>query len=124
MRLLLRAAGEQEEFRRVFAFRAQGRLALRSHVQNSLLFGTWLLSGSRALSIRGEKLANVLLLACCYQEVSELFVLKAAAAFAPFQLPPGDKLDDRSANNYTMNISSILYFQRKTSGSALISSKY
>ena len=33
-------------------------------------------------------------------------------------------LDDRSANNYTMNISSILYFQRKTSGSALISSKY
>ena len=45
---LLRAAGEQEEFRRVFAFRAQGRLALRSHVQNSLLFGTWLLSGSRA----------------------------------------------------------------------------
>ena len=32
MRLLLRAAGEQEEFRRVFAFRAQGRLALRSNV--------------------------------------------------------------------------------------------
>jgi hypothetical protein len=31
MRLLLRAAGEQEEFRRVFAFRAQGRLALRSN---------------------------------------------------------------------------------------------
>ena len=25
---------------------------------------------SRALTIRGEKLANILLLACCYQEVS------------------------------------------------------
>ena len=34
------------------------------------------------------------------------------------------KLDDRSLNNYTMNVSSILYFQRKTTGSALISSKY
>ena len=32
----------------MFAFRVQGRLALRSNVQNSLLFGTWLLSGSRA----------------------------------------------------------------------------
>src|ERR1035438_6799730 len=30
------------------------------------------------LSIRGEKLANVLLLACCYQEVSELFVDRPA----------------------------------------------
>ena len=80
--------------------------------------------GKPALGSKGEHAAKLLLLACCYQEVSELFVLKAAAAFAPFQLPPGDKLDDRSANNYTMNISSILYFQRKTSGSALISSKY
>src|ERR1017187_10190398 len=68
MRLLLRAAGEQEEFRRVFAFRAQGRLALRSNVQNTF----WDMASLRKphLSIRGEKLANVLLLACCYQEVS------------------------------------------------------
>ena len=44
--------------------------APHSHVQNSLLFGTWLLSGKPRVSIRGEKLANVLLLACCYQEVS------------------------------------------------------
>ena len=34
------------------------------------------------------------------------------------------KLDHRSLNNYTTNVSSILYFQRKMTGSALISSKY
>jgi hypothetical protein len=28
------------------------------------------LSRSRALTIRGEQLANILLLACCYQEAS------------------------------------------------------
>ncbi len=33
-------------------------------------------------------------------------------------------LDERSVNNYTIHISSILYFHRKTTGSALISSKY
>src|SRR5438445_1891826 len=33
------------------------------------------------------------------------------------------RLDDRSLNSYTINTSSILYFQRKTTGSALISSK-
>src|SRR5262249_30261030 len=33
-------------------------------------------------------------------------------------------LDHRSLSNYTTNVSSILYFQRKTIGSALISSKY
>ena len=47
---------------------SQRRLA-RSHVQKNLLFGTWLSQGA-ALTIRGEKLANILLLACCYQEVS------------------------------------------------------
>jgi hypothetical protein len=34
------------------------------------------------------------------------------------------KLDYRSLNSYTITVSSILYFQRKTTGSALISSKY
>lgn len=34
------------------------------------------------------------------------------------------ELDRRSVSNYTMNTSSILYFQRKTTGSALISWKY
>lgn len=34
------------------------------------------------------------------------------------------QLDDRSVNTYTINTSSILYFQRKTTGSALISSKH
>ena len=33
-------------------------------------------------------------------------------------------LDDRSLNNYTTNTSSILYFQRKTTGIALTSAKY
>jgi hypothetical protein len=33
-------------------------------------------------------------------------------------------LDDRSLINYTIKISSILYFQRNTIGAALISSKY
>jgi len=33
-------------------------------------------------------------------------------------------LDQCSLNNYTMMVSSILYFQRNTTGSALISSKY
>jgi hypothetical protein len=70
MRLLLRAAGEQEEFRRVFAFRAQGRLALPFQCLKWFTF--WDMASLRKprLSIRGEKLANVLLLACCYQEVS------------------------------------------------------
>jgi hypothetical protein len=31
-------------------------------------------------------------------------------------------LDHRSVNNYTITVSSILYFQRKTTGAALISS--
>jgi len=35
-----------------------------------------------------------------------------------------ERLDDRSLNSYTISVSSILYFQRKTTGSALISSKY
>jgi hypothetical protein len=40
-------------------------------------------------------------------------------------LPPGDyPLDDRSLIIYTMKVSSILYFHRKTTGSALISLKY
>ena len=34
----------------------------------------------------------------------------------------GGAVDDRSLNSYTMKTSSILYFQRKTTGSALISS--
>jgi len=34
------------------------------------------------------------------------------------------ELDDRSLINYTMMSSSILYFQRNTTGAALISSKY
>jgi PAS domain-containing protein len=34
------------------------------------------------------------------------------------------ELDHRSLNIYTISVSSILYFQRKTTGSALISSKY
>jgi Uma2 family endonuclease len=33
-------------------------------------------------------------------------------------------LDCRSVNSYTIRVSSILYFHRKTTGSALISSKY
>jgi len=33
-------------------------------------------------------------------------------------------LDDRSLINYTIKVSSILYFQRNTTGAALISSKY
>ena len=33
-------------------------------------------------------------------------------------------LDDRSVNNYTIDVSAILYFQRKITGAALISSKY
>jgi hypothetical protein len=33
-------------------------------------------------------------------------------------------LDHRSLNIYTMMVSSILYFQRNTTGAALISSKY
>jgi hypothetical protein len=33
-------------------------------------------------------------------------------------------LDDSSVNIYTINVSSILYFQRNTAGAALISSKY
>jgi hypothetical protein len=33
-------------------------------------------------------------------------------------------LDQRSLNNYTMMVSSILYFHRNTTGAALISSKY
>jgi len=37
---------------------------------------------------------------------------------------PEDALDHRSLNIYTMMISSILYFQRNTTGAALISSKY
>jgi acetylornithine/succinyldiaminopimelate/putrescine aminotransferase len=42
----------------------------RSHVQKNLRFGTWLSPRSRALTIRGEKLANILLLASSHQEVS------------------------------------------------------
>jgi hypothetical protein len=34
------------------------------------------------------------------------------------------ELDQRSLNIYTMMVSSILYFQRNTTGAALISSKY
>ena len=34
------------------------------------------------------------------------------------------ELDECSLNNYTMMTSSILYFQRNTTGAALISSKY
>ena len=33
-------------------------------------------------------------------------------------------LDHRSVNNYTIKVSSILNFHRKTTGSALTSSKY
>jgi hypothetical protein len=33
-------------------------------------------------------------------------------------------LDQRSLNSYTIEISSILYFQRKITGAALISLKY
>jgi Mg2+-importing ATPase len=39
-------------------------------------------------------------------------------------LREGDILDDRSRIIYTIIISSILYFQRNTTGAALISSKY
>src|ERR1022692_3550636 len=84
MRLLLRAAGEQEEFRRVFAFRAQA--GLPSVPMSKIVY--FLGHGfSPRLSIRGEKLANVLLLACCYQEVS---VPPAAdlLAGAPAVVPP------------------------------------
>ena len=34
------------------------------------------------------------------------------------------RLDVRSLSNYTMMVSSILYFHRNTTGAALISSKY
>ena len=39
-------------------------------------------------------------------------------------LAPVAALDYRSFNIYTMIVSSILYFQRNTTGAALISSKY
>jgi site-specific recombinase XerC len=42
---------------------------------------------------------------------------------APSQLGLGD-LDHSSLNNYTMIVSSILYFHRNTTGAALTSSKY
>jgi len=47
-------------------------------------------------------------------------------AEAHHRVPPaGFKfLDYRSLNIYTMMVSSILYFQRNTTGAALISSKY
>jgi len=45
------------------------------------------------------------------------------AAESRLDADSGD-LDYRSLINYTMMVSSILYFQRNTTGAALISSKY
>jgi hypothetical protein len=87
----LRAAGEQQEFRRVFAFRWP-RAGLFVPVSKRIHFLEHGSLRSLALRIRGENLANVLLLACCYQEVSMGWVVEVF----------GDKAEARAREDPTL----------------------
>jgi hypothetical protein len=60
----------------------------------------------------------------CNGKVKDIRLIASAATPAPRASSAMPGLDHNSLIIYTITISSILYFQRNTTGAALISSKY